>query len=201
LPAVNDRSCIVTRKAGTEDELLRFVLSPDGEVVPDLQRKLPGRGCWVSLDRKTLTEAVKTKAFNRGFKGEAKVSVDLPDRVGILLRQQALAHLSLARKAGEAVSGYTKVEDALKKGPVRLLLHAAEGSEDGNRKLDRLKGPSTLSCNFFLSHEMDLAFARENVIHAAIAAGGLAERLVQFIQRLARYENLTTPTNDQEAGL
>jgi uncharacterized protein len=198
---VNDRSCIVTRKAGSEDELLRFVLSPDGDVVPDLQRKLPGRGCWVCLDRKTLAEAVKTKAFNRGFKGEAKVSADLPERVGILLRQQALAHLSLARKAGEAVSGFTKVEDALKKGPVRVLLHAAEGSEDGNRKLDRLKGPSTLSCNIFLTHEMDLAFARENVIHAAIAAGGLAERLVYFIQRLARYENLTTPTNDQEAGL
>lgn len=198
---MNDRSCIVTRKAGSEDELLRFVLSPDGEVVPDLQRKLPGRGCWVSLDRKTLGEAVKTRAFNRGFKGEAKVSPDLADRVGILLRQQALSHLSLARKAGEAVSGFTKVEDALKSGPVRVLLHAVEGSEDGNRKLDRLKSPSTLSCNIFLTHEMDLAFGRENVIHAAIAAGGLAERLVYFIQRLARYENLTTPTNDQEAGL
>lgn len=200
MPGSNDRSCIVTRKAGTEDELLRFVLSPDGEVVPDLNRKLPGRGCWVSLDRKTLGEAVKTKAFNRGFKGESRIPQDLPERVGILLRQQALAHLSLARKAGEAVSGFTKVEDALKKGPVRVLLHAAEAAEDGNRKLDKLKSPSTLSCNIFQSHEMDLAFARENVIHAAIAAGGLAERLVYFIQRLARYENLTTPTNDQEAG-
>jgi uncharacterized protein len=198
---VNDRSCIVTRKPGSEDELLRFVLSPDGEVVPDLNRKLPGRGCWVSLDRKTLAEAVKTKAFNRGFKGEARVSMDLPERVGILLRQQALAHLSLARKAGEAVSGYTKVEEALKKGPVRVLLHAAEGSEDGNRKLDRLKGPSTLSCSLFLTHEMDLAFGRANVIHAAVAAGGLAERLVSYIQRVAKYENLDLPTKDQEAGL
>jgi uncharacterized protein len=197
---VNDRSCIVTRKAGSEDELLRFVLSPDGEVVPDLQRKLPGRGCWVSLDRSVLAEAVKTKAFNRGFRGECKIPGDLPDRVGVLLRQQALAHLSLARKAGEAVSGFTKVEDALKKGPVRVLLHAAGAAEDGSRKLDKLKSPATLSCNIFQTHEMDLAFARENVIHAAIAAGGLAERLVYFIQRLARYENLTTPTNDQEAG-
>jgi predicted RNA-binding protein YlxR (DUF448 family) len=201
VPEGHDRSCIVTRKPGTEDELLRFVLSPDGEVVPDLQRKLPGRGCWVSLDRKTLAEAVKTKAFNRGFKGEAKVSTDLPERVGILLRQQALAHLSLARKAGEAVSGNTKVEEALKKGPVRVLLHAAEGSEDGIRKLDRLKGPSTLSCSLFLTDEMDLAFGRANVIHAAVAAGGLAERLVQYIQRVAKYENLHLPTKDQEAGL
>jgi uncharacterized protein len=187
---VNDRSCIVTRKAGPEDELLRFVLSPDGEVVPDINRKLPGRGCWVSLDRKILAEAVKTKAFSRGFKGEARVSADLPERVGILLRQQALSHLSLARKAGEAVSGYTKVEEALKKGPVRLLLHAIEGSEDGNRKLDRLKRPETLSCSLFRSDEMDLAFGRANVIHAAVAAGGLAERLVSHIQRVAKYENL-----------
>lgn len=194
---MNERSCIVTRKPGTEDELLRFVLSPDGEVVPDLQRKLPGRGCWVSLDRKTLAEAVRTKSFNRGFREEAKAALDLPERVAILLRQQALAHLSLARKAGEAVSGFTKVEDALKKGPVRLLLHASEGSVDGNRKLDRLKGPSTLSCNIFLTHEMDLAFARENVIHAAIAAGGIAERLVYFIRRVAKYDNLDENLDDQ----
>ncbi len=201
---MNERSCIVTRKAGPEDELVRFVLSPDGEVVPDLQRKLPGRGCWVSLDRVVLAEAVKTRAFNRGFKGEARIPPDLADRVGLLLRQQALSHLSLARKAGEAVCGFTKVEEALQKGPVRLLLHAAEASGDGNRKLDRLKGPSTLSCGIFTSVEMDLAFGRANVIHAAVAAGGLAERLVGYLRRVAKYENLDQKLDDQpkdqEAG-
>ena len=121
------------------------------------------------------------------------------------MRQQALSHLSLARKAGEAVSGFTKVEEVMKKGPVRVLFHAAEGSEDGNRKLDRLKGPTTLSCSFFKSHEMDLAFGRANVIHAAVAAGGLAERLVHYIRRVAKYENLDLNLDDQpkdqEAGL
>ena len=200
---VNDRSCIVTRKAGSEDELLRFVLSPDGEVTPDLARKLPGRGCWVSLNRETLAEAVKTRAFNRGFKTESKIAADLPDRVAKLLRQQAMQHLSLARKAGEAVSGFTKVEEALAKGPVRMLLHAKGAAEDGCRKLERQKQPETLSCSFFLPDEMDLAFGRANVIHAAVAAGGLAERLVYFIQRLARYENLSLnpSSKDQEAGI
>lgn len=199
----NDRSCIVTRQAGSEDQLLRFVLSPDGEVTPDLARKLPGRGCWVGLNRETLAEAVKGRTFNRAFKTEVKVSQDLPDRVQKLLRQQALQHLSLARKAGEAVSGFTKVEEALSKGPIRVLLHAQGAAADGSRKLERQKQPATLSCSFFLPDEMDLAFGRANVIHAAVAAGGLAERLVYFIQRVARYENLSLnpSAKDQEAGI
>lgn len=182
--------CIVTRETGEEADLIRFVRSPDGVVVPDLQRKLPGRGVWVSLSRERVAEAIKRQAFARGFGEACTVEPDMADRVARLLRTQTVSHLSLARKAGEAVQGFTKVEEALRKGPVRLLLHAVEAAPDGCQKLDRLAQPATLICKLLQGAEMDLAFGRANVIHAAVAAGGLADKLVYFIQRMAKYDGM-----------
>lgn len=185
--------CIVTRESGPEETRIRFARSPDGVVVPDVARKLPGRGVWVSLSRSKVAEAVKRKAFLKGFEADCQVAPDLELVVRGLLRQQAVSHLSLARKAGEAVQGFTKVEAALGKGPVRLLFHAQEAAADGTRKLNRLAQAETLVCNLLHLSEMDLAFGRANVIHAAVAAGGLAERLVYYIQRMAKYDDLEFP--------
>jgi uncharacterized protein len=182
------RQCIVTRQSLPEDELIRFVLSPDAEVVPDLARKLPGRGTWVSLSRQKVAEAVRKQLFRRGFETDCHVPDDLADRVGALLRQQALSHLMLARKAGEAVSGTAKVEEALARGPVQILFHAKEASQDGCRKIDRAAQPGTVISAAFTSAEMDLAFGRANVVHAAVASGGLASRLAHYIGRMAKYE-------------
>jgi uncharacterized protein len=185
--------CIVTRESADDDALLRFVLSPDGVVTPDLARKLPGRGVWVSLSRKVLAEAVKKQAFARGFEGPAKADADLPDRVGTLLRQQALSTLMLARKAGQAVAGSMKVESTLTRGPVRVLLHADVAQPDGCRKLDKLAQPKTVIFRSFRSDEMDLAFGRPNVIHAAVASGGIAARMVDCIRRIQKFEDLEMP--------
>jgi uncharacterized protein len=181
--------CIVTREEAGEDQLVRFALSPDGVVTPDLQAKLPGRGVWVSCSRKLLQEAVKRQAFGRGFEADAQVPDGLVDAVHGLLRKQAVSHLSLARKAGEAVQGFTKVEEALRKGPVRVLLHAQGAGLDGAAKLDRLKQAETMVTDSFVSDEMDLAFGRSNVVHAAVAAGGLAEKLVLSLTRLKNFED------------
>jgi len=108
--------CIVAREVKEEAELIRFVRSPDGVAVPDLARKLPGRGVWVSLDRKILAESVRKKLFSRGFAAETTIPPDLPDMVSKMLRQQALSLLSLAKKAGEAVAGFMKVEEMLGRG-------------------------------------------------------------------------------------
>ena len=191
-----ERMCVVTRESGSEETRIRFARSPDGVVVPDLQRKLPGRGVWVSLARDKVAEAVKRQAFARGFGEACQIDVDMPQRISVLLRGQVISHLSLARKAGEAVCGATKVEEALAKGRVRVLLHAADGSVDGIRKISRSAGAATLVCNLLQSSEMDLAFGRANVIHAAITAGGLAERMVYFIQRMADYDGLALGGHD-----
>jgi uncharacterized protein len=182
--------CIVTREEADEDALVRFARAPDGGVVPDLQAKLPGRGVWVTCSRSTLNDAIKRQAFTRGFEEDCKVPDELPDMVGNLLRKQAVNQLSLARKAGTAVQGFTKVEEAVRKGGIRVLLHTEGAGEDGVSKLDRLAGNKTVIANSFRSDEMDLAFGRPNVIHAAIAASGLADRLVVYLQRMASFEGL-----------
>ncbi len=183
-----ERMCIVSREVRPEEELVRFVLSPEGEVVADLKRKLPGRGVWVTASRKAVAEAQKRNLFSRGFGAQAKASPEMADMVFTLLRAEAVATLSLARKAGEALTGFMKVETALGKGPVRHLIHAPDAGADGVKKLDRLAQPETLISQVFSADELNLAFGQANVIHAAIAQGGLAEKLNVQLQRLKRYD-------------
>lgn len=185
---VAERMCIVTREVMDEAQLIRFVRGPDGSVVPDLNRKLPGRGVWVSLKRARVAEAVKRRAFARGL-GEGSVAgEDLPDQIGGLLRKAALAYISLAKKAGEAVAGAAKVEEMLAAGRARLVIHAIEAAQNGRQKIDTLSGPRVETLGFFTSNELDLAFGRTNVIHAAVAKGGLAEKLLQAVHRIEAYE-------------
>jgi hypothetical protein len=188
--ALPERTCIVTREQKPDNELIRFVLSPDGKVVPDLKRKLPGRGCWVSKNRQILGEAVTRKAFARAFGEKAEADAELPEKVASLMRRDMVAALAFCRKAGLATSGFTKVEDALSKGHVRALLHATSAAADGTAKLDRKAGPNVVVIGAFSVAEMDLAFGRENVIHAALLAGGQTEKLLDLAQGLAQYENL-----------
>jgi predicted RNA-binding protein YlxR (DUF448 family) len=188
--------CIVTRAVRDEAELIRFVRSPDGMAVPDLARKLPGRGVWVSLDRQVLAEAVRKKLFSRGFAAETTMPPDLPDRVSQLLRQQALSLLSLAKKAGEAVQGFTKVEEMLGRGRAKLLFHGTDAALDGCRKLDKLAGPQVQRIVLFERRELDLAFGRPNVVHAAVAKGGLADKLSAAVRRIEMFEGPARPAED-----
>lgn len=184
---VAERMCIVTREVKDEAELIRFVRGPDCTVVPDINRRLPGRGVWVSLSRAKVAEAVKRRAFGRGL-GEAQAGSDLPDQVGGLLRKAALSYISLAKKAGEAVAGAAKVEEMAASGRARLVIHAREAAQNGRQKIDNLSGPSVETLSLFTSTELDLAFGRANVIHAAVAKGGLAEKLLQATRRAEAYD-------------
>jgi predicted RNA-binding protein YlxR (DUF448 family) len=183
-----ERTCIVTREVRDEADLIRFGRSPDGLVVPDIGRKLPGRGVWVTAHRGVVAEAARRKLFSRGFKAETAVPDDLAGQVSQLLRSRALGTMSLARKAGEAVTGFMKVEEALTRGRVNILVHAADAAADGCQKLTRLAGPSVTVTNLFSGTELDLAFGRSNVVHAALTKGGLAEKLLVQLARLAQYE-------------
>jgi predicted RNA-binding protein YlxR (DUF448 family) len=196
--ALAERMCIVTRQVKDETDLLRFVRSPEGDVVPDLARKLPGRGVWVSLNRETVAEAVRKRLFAKGFHAETKAVPDLPEVVDRLLRQQALSLISLAKKAGEATAGFMKVEEMLGRGRVAILLHAADASADGCRKLDKLLQPGVKRLTLFHSRDLDLAFGRSNVIHAAVAKGGLAEKLLVAARRIETFEGQTGPEGPEE---
>lgn len=187
-----ERMCILTREVKEPEALIRFARSPEGGVVPDLACKLPGRGVWVSADRASVAQVVERKLFGRGFKAETKADPGLPELVAVLLRKQALGALSLACKAGLVVAGHDKVDDWAAKGALRLLLEASDGAPGGMGRLRRKalgvkpEGVDVIGC--FTSAELGLALGRTNVIHAAVAEGGLAEKLCRAARRLEAYE-------------
>ncbi|MEZ0213954.1 MAG: DUF448 domain-containing protein, partial [Xanthobacteraceae bacterium] len=124
-----ERQCIATRTVVPVAQMLRFVVGPDGAVVPDLSARLPGRGAWVTATRGALAEALKRKAFGRAFRGKARVEAGLAERIDALMEKDTLAALGLANKAGRVVAGTTKVTEALRAGTVAVLVHATEAAE------------------------------------------------------------------------
>lgn len=186
-----ERLCVVTRKVRPEADLIRFVVGPDGEAVPDLKRKLPGRGVWVTATQAALGDAIKRKAFARGFKREVRLPADLVGRTGDLLERAALDALAIAGKAAQVVTGFAKVEAALAHDQVVALLHAAEAAPDGVRKLDaalrRRDGGTTPVVRILSSAQLDLALGRPNVVHAALLAGPSSETFLARIKRLQRF--------------
>src|SRR5580692_7308601 len=179
------RMCAVTRQVRPIDELIRFVVSPSGEVVPDLKRKLPGRGLWVSASRQMVAEAVRRNQFGKGFKRDVRATATLASDTETLLVRGAIEALAMAAKAGQVVSGFSKVEGALTERQAKALIHASDGAADGIRKLDALvrqnTGNSDESREFpvvtaLTSEQLDLALGRSNVIHAALLAGPARDR-------------------------
>ncbi len=193
------RMCAVSRKVLSIDELIRFVVAPSGEVMADLKRKLPGRGLWVSANRHAVAEAVRRHQFTRGFKRDVRVAPTLAADTEVLLVRFAVEALAMAAKAGQVVSGFGKVADALEqhaRSPVKVLIHACDGSADGIRKLDAIARQNTGNgdgsagipvVNGLTSEQLDLAFGRSNVVHAALLAGPASSTFLSRSHMLVRY--------------
>jgi predicted RNA-binding protein YlxR (DUF448 family) len=194
------RMCAVTRQVRPIDELIRFVVAPSGEAIPDLKRKLPGRGLWVSASGQAVAEAVRRHQFSKGFKREVRVSPTLAADTEALLVRGAIDALAMAAKARQVISGFGKVEDALKsrqgQAALQALIHASDGAADGIRKLDamvRQNAEINAESNPFpvvtalTSEQLDLALGRSNVIHAALLAGPASKTFLSRSQILVRY--------------
>ena len=191
------RRCIVTRQALEKPAMIRFVLDPEGRVVPDLKEKLPGRGLWVTADRATLSEAVKRNAFAKAAKQSAKVPADLVERVADLARREVAELIGLARKSGQLRAGFEKVQIALQAGKVRVLIAATDGAEDGRGKLARMASSGVEICAPLTAAELAQALGREHAVHAAIAESGIAERIIVACRRLRA---LQAVDNDTESN-
>lgn len=181
-----ERRCIVRGESGSIFGLIRFVVGPEGEVVPDLAERLPGRGMWLSSDRDSVRAAIKKRAFARVARAQVAVPDDLEGLLESLLARRAVDSLGLARKAGLAVTGFEKVKARLKQGPVAVLLHARDGSDQGLGKLRPMARGAPVA-NVLSSEELGLAFGRDYVIHAALDAGGAADRFLRDTARLAGF--------------
>ena len=190
------RMCAVSREVRAIDELIRFVVAPSGDVVPDLKRKLPGRGLWIGASRRTVAEAVRRHHFSRGFKRDVRVAATLPADTEALLERSCSEALAMAAKAGQVVSGYAKVEGLLEQGRAEALIHASDGAADGIRKLDAIAGQRSRNIGdshrlpivtALTSAQLDLALGRSNVIHAALLAGPASKTFLSRCQILVRY--------------
>jgi predicted RNA-binding protein YlxR (DUF448 family) len=187
-----ERFCVVTRAVRPVEDMIRFVIAPSGEAVPDVKHNLPGRGVWVTATRSALVAAVKANAFARGFRREVRLAGDLVGCTERLLESAALDALAVARKAGLVAMGFVQVESALKREAVIALLHAAEASPDGVKKLDSAlkqsrKKASVRIVRILTSGQLDLALGRPNVIHAALLAGRASETFMARLRRLERF--------------
>ena len=179
-----ERRCIVLGESLPAAGLIRFVVGPGDMVVPDLAGRLPGRGIWVTADRAALQRAADKRLFSRAARAQVTVPDGLVALVEAQLERRVVDLVSLARKGGTAVCGYEKVREALQKGQAAVLLQAHDGSERGRAKLRPPAGVDSLVTTLCAA-ELGLAFGRDRVIHAALAAGGLASRVVDEARRLA----------------
>ena len=192
-PKRRERRCVATGETRDEAQLVRIAIGPNGELVPDVTARLPGRGVWVAADRASVETAARKGHFARSARTKAKAPPDLADQVEMLLQRRVLDGLGLARRAGRLISGFEKVSAALTSGQAAWLIEAADGAPDGRRKifaaLRRSPRPVGL-VGLFSSAELGLALGLENVIHTAFLAGRTADRWALEVQRLAGFRPL-----------
>jgi predicted RNA-binding protein YlxR (DUF448 family) len=207
---VPERTCVLTRRKGTKDELIRIALSPDGEVAPDVRARAPGRGAWIGVGRAEL-DAANAKgrlkaALQRAFKAkEVRVPADLGERTEAALRRYALDRLGMEARAGNLITGFDRIEAAARSGKVAQLLHAADAGADGNRSLDQAwrvggGGPNQLTQGLIFPEGrtiLSMALGRENVVHVALTDPAAASRVQHA---LARWRAFTGPDRGLEGG-
>lgn len=199
-PAVNTdsgkRLCAATREALDPRELIRFVADPAGSIVPDLARRLPGRGVWVKADKAVVVQAVRGNVFGRSLKRAVKADPDLPDRVEQLIEKRVLEALALANKAGLVTTGFQQVDELVESRGAVALVQGADAAEGGREKLTRkfaavarAMGRETALVTSLSTEQLSLAIGRSNVVHAALIQGGAAERFLEEAERLNRYRS------------
>ena len=193
-----ERLCALTREVKPTVELIRFVAAPDGTIVPDLKRRLPGRGVWITGTRTAVNEAARRTVFARSLKREVRNAADLGGQVERQLESAALDALAIAHKAGRVAIGFGKTESALAGEPVAAVLNAADGAPDGTRKIaaalsrrqnDQKTGEIPVIAAF-TSAQLDLALGRSNVVHAALLAGPASNGFIARYQSLERFRSI-----------
>ena len=188
-----ERRDIVTGEVMAEERLIRFVAGPGGVVVPDLARKLPGRGMWVAADRASVETAARKGLFSRSAKAKLAAAPDLADQVDALLRRRVLDGLGLAKRAADLISGYEKVVAALNAGRAAWVIEAADGAADGRRKILNVARKSPREpklLGLYSNEELGLALGGENVIHTAFLAGRGADQWTFDVHRLSGFRPL-----------
>lgn len=191
-PVGRVRRCVATRAPRAAQHMIRFVVAPDGTLVPDLAARLPGRGLWVGADRATLARAIAKGQFAKAARARVSADAALVERVADMLTQRCLDLLGLARRAGELVAGFDKCAEKLRRGGVALVLTARDGGVEGRRRIAALAGDAPV-LDPFDRGELGAAVGREEAVHLAVAEGGLARQLLAELDRLHGFREFSMP--------
>jgi predicted RNA-binding protein YlxR (DUF448 family) len=190
------RLCAATREAVDVEGLIRFVADPQGEIVPDLSRRLPGRGVWIKAEKAVVAQAVKTNVFARSLKRAVRPDPALPDRVERLIEKRAVEALAIANKAGLVTTGFEQVDSLVQGGGALMLVQSADAAVGGRERLarkfaavSRSHGRKTALVTSLSTEQLSLAMGRSNVVHAALTQGGAAARFLDEAERLQRYRS------------
>jgi predicted RNA-binding protein YlxR (DUF448 family) len=197
---LSERQCIVTGECHPQEVLIRFVVGPEGDLVPDLEPQLPGRGIWLSANRDMINTACAKKLFGKAARQPVTVSDTLADDVGALLARRCLDRISMARRAGQAVAGFDRVAEWLRRTNSRkrggVLFSASDGAASGRAKVERLAEGMTVVSMFSMT-ELGGAVGSERTVHLVVASGGLAKALIKDIRRLAGIRQFTANVGDE----
>jgi hypothetical protein len=203
---IPERTCVLSRRKGSKDELIRLALGPDGEVAPDPRARAAGRGAWIGVARAELdalnAEGKLTAALQRAFKTkDVRVPANLGERIEHALRKTALDRLGMEARAKTLITGADKVEGAARDDKVQLLLHALDASEDGRKRMDqawRVGGGEARGVIFPEGRTiLSMALGRENVVHIALIDPAAAARVRHV---LGRWQAFTDPSPGLEGG-
>lgn len=194
VPSPRERRCLVTRESLPTERLIRFVVSPGGALVPDIEERLPGRGLWLTAARDIVSTACRKRVFGRAARGAVAVDDQLADIIEQLLVRRCLSLLGIARRAGEAVAGFEKVREMIRGGRAGLMLFASDGAADGRRKIEAAaRGASggavseMAAVDVFSSEELGGIFGRGAAVNVAVAEGAICARLLTECNRLAGF--------------
>lgn len=197
------RRDVTSGESADTDAMIRFVVSPDGVLVPDVAHKLPGRGIWVRSERSALEIAIRKNIFARAAKRQVKADTGMVEQVHGLLRRRCLDLLGLARREGLLISGYEKILSNVKARKLAWLIEASDGSADGRNRIlaaNRAVQSNAKVCGCFGNADLSLALGLENAIHIALLPGRRVERWSSEMKRLSGFEPLVPAAWDGPGG-
>jgi predicted RNA-binding protein YlxR (DUF448 family) len=193
---VPERRCVVTGEVSPAGQLVRLALGPDNSIAPDVHGRAPGRGAWIGVNRADL-EAAHAKGKLKGglaralHEGHIAIPDDLGERIEAQLMRATLDRLGLEARSGTLISGSDKIEQAARRGQVRLLLHARDAGEDGRKKLAQAwrvgeddEGSGREGQVLPVDRgTLSMALGRENAVHLALTDARAADRVLAHLSR------------------
>ena len=182
------RKCLVTGVTIEKKNLIRFVLSPQNDLVADINQKLPGRGYWVKAERQIVLKAIKKNILIKATKQEVSIEKNVLERIESQLKKKIINQISLCRKAGMAIFGFDKIKVALSKNNIGLLIQAIDGSDKEKKRILNKSIPKIIN-NCFTASDLGKAFSREKVVHCAILQSGFVENINFDSNRLNNLKN------------